>query len=101
MELYGLVQRLVFRASVSLLFGPTFLKRGGRDRLHALFCDFDGGFEMAASPVPHVLQPRFVAARRRLLAALRCAVQGFGWMVRVLLSAYGERATRSARNPSW
>ncbi|PRW32663.1 24-hydroxycholesterol 7-alpha-hydroxylase [Chlorella sorokiniana] len=40
-------------------------------RLQDAFFAFEGGFEMAASPLPHLLQPRFLAARRTLLAALR------------------------------
>ncbi|EFN50765.1 hypothetical protein CHLNCDRAFT_142513 [Chlorella variabilis] len=40
-------------------------------RLQQTFFVFEAGFELAASPVPHLLQPRFLAARRRLLAALR------------------------------
>lgn len=41
-------------------------------RLQADFFAFEEGFELAASPVPHILQPRFLGARRRLVAALRC-----------------------------
>lgn len=93
LELSGTVQRLVFHSSVALLFGPRFLglpdgaaqpeqaAGGGHgkskgtqraDRLRQDFFAFEAGFELAASPVPHLLQPRFLAARRRLLAALRC-----------------------------
>ena len=42
-------------------------------RLQDAFFAFEAGFELAASPVPHLLQPRFLAARRALLRALRCA----------------------------
>lgn len=42
-------------------------------RLQDAFFAFEAGFELAASPVPHLLQPRFLAARRTLLRALRCA----------------------------
>jgi hypothetical protein len=101
LELSGALQRLVFHSSVALLFGPRFLgppdelaqpkpaadgggevsgggssSNGGgmrrADRLRQAFFAFEAGFELAASPVPHALQPSFLAARRRLLAALRC-----------------------------
>ena len=49
------------------------------------FFAFEAGFELAASPVPHALQPRFLAARRRLLAALRCAPPGPGRLLAALL----------------
>ena len=39
--------------------------------LAATFFEFEEGFELSASPVPHIFQPRFLRARRRLLAALR------------------------------
>jgi hypothetical protein len=42
------------------------------EQLQRDFFAFEAGFELAASPVPHILQPGFLAARRRLLAALRC-----------------------------
>ena len=45
----------------------------GVGRVSALQRDFElfnEGFELAASPLPAFLQPRFLAARRRLLAAL-------------------------------
>jgi len=40
-------------------------------QLQDTFFVFEEGFELAASPLPHILQPRFLAARRRLLAELR------------------------------
>ena len=40
-------------------------------RIQDDFFAFEAAFEMAASPLPHLFQPRFLAARRRLLAALR------------------------------
>ncbi|KAL4855710.1 25-hydroxycholesterol 7-alpha-hydroxylase [Chlorella vulgaris] len=43
------------------------------EQLQRDFFVFEAGFELAASPVPHILQPGFLAARRRLLAALRTA----------------------------
>ena len=45
--------------------------RSRAQRLQDAFFAFEGGFEMAASPLPHLLQPRFLAARRTLVAALR------------------------------
>ncbi|KAL4421354.1 hypothetical protein ABPG75_010645 [Micractinium tetrahymenae] len=44
-------------------------------RLQEDFFAFEEGFELAASPVPHLLQPRFLAACRRLVAALRESFQ--------------------------
>ncbi|KAG2434321.1 hypothetical protein HYH02_012343 [Chlamydomonas schloesseri] len=45
----------------------------GIHRLARDFFAFEDGFELAASPVPHALQPEFTGARRRLLALLAAA----------------------------
>ena len=97
-DLVAAIKALVFEASVGALFGTAFLGEGcssqGQQRpqqvagdgpssssgsssraaqLQRDFFLFEEGFELAASPVPHLLQPRWLAARRRLLASLRCA----------------------------
>lgn len=71
-ELWEAVASTFFAASVSALFGPAFLDVHGAERLQAAFYDFED-IELAASPVPHWLQPRFCAARKHLLDAFRCA----------------------------
>lgn len=47
----------------------SFRKRDFR----TLMCVFSESRQMAASPIPHFLQPKFLAARRHLLARLRTA----------------------------
>jgi cytochrome P450 len=69
-DLWPRARTLVFRAAGGALFGEPFFARHGADRLLSLFLDFEGAFERAASPVPHLLLPRFVKARSALLAAL-------------------------------
>ena len=54
------------------LIGRPFLEAHGAERLQRAFYDFED-IELAASPVPHWLQPRFSAARRDLLQAFKCA----------------------------
>lgn len=100
LELVGEMKTLVFQASVGALLGEAFLwgeqpqscstesshdgsNSGGGGApasaaaaAHALglqqdFFAFEEGFELAASPLPHMFQPKFLAARRRLVAALR------------------------------
>ncbi|KAJ9527737.1 hypothetical protein QJQ45_000431 [Haematococcus lacustris] len=82
-ELYSAVRRLVFLASVEVLFGAPFMdslawdSSGGLAEgplaLEAAFFSFEAGFELAASPVPHMFQPGFIQARSQLLAWLRAA----------------------------
>jgi cytochrome P450 len=76
MELYAAVQSLLFPAAVEALFGPAFLQCHGAPALQAAFFEFEGGFELAASPVPHLLQPRFRRARAALLRALTASYRG-------------------------
>lgn len=71
LELYSAVQDLLFPAAVESLFGPHFLPAHGREKLQAAFFAFEKKFELAASPVPHLLQPGFKGARATLLTALR------------------------------
>lgn len=67
----GALERLLWEAAVPALFGERFWARAGGAALRPMFAAFEAGFELAASPLPHVLQPRFRAARRALLEALR------------------------------
>ena len=67
----GVVKRLMFAAALDTLFGPHFGQLHGAAALQRAFHNFDDGFELAASPVPHALQLRFTRARRALLEAFR------------------------------
>ena len=58
-------------AAVPALFGARFWARAGAPRCGRRLRRSEAGFELAASPLPHALQPRFRAARRALLEALR------------------------------
>lgn len=77
-DLWKLVKGLTFRSSVDALFGPRFLKELGGGGLQDTFWRFEQGFEMAASPLPHVLQPTFRHARASLLEAFRCGAPAGG-----------------------
>ena len=70
-ELLQGVKDLLFRPTVAALFGKAFCARHGAAALQAAFFAFEAGFELAASPLPHFLQPGFCAARRTLLRAFR------------------------------
>jgi len=65
------VKQLLFDSVAALLFGEAFLAAHGSRKLRAAFFNFEEAFELAASPMPHVLQPRFCRARTALLAAFR------------------------------
>ena len=67
----GALEELLWEASVPAVFGARFWARAGGAALRPMFAAFEAGFELAASPLPHALQPRFCAARRALLEALR------------------------------
>ena len=71
-DLLELIKDMVFQPTVELLYGAAFVA-GQEDmaQLQQAFFDFEAGFELAASPVPHVLQCNFTAARRYLLACFR------------------------------
>lgn len=71
-DLLELIKDMVFQPTVELLYGAAFVA-GQEDmaRLQQAFFDFEAGFELAASPVPHVLQCNFCAARRYLLSCFR------------------------------
>ncbi len=70
-DLTEVVCDVLFGAATGTLFGDGFLNRHGRGALQAAFQTFESGFELAASPVPYVLQPGFCRARRFLVNALR------------------------------
>jgi 24-hydroxycholesterol 7alpha-hydroxylase len=70
LELSEAVAKLVFSASVEALFGAVFLQRHGEGYLYQAFFEFEECFELAASPIPHFLQPKFKKARRKLLEAI-------------------------------
>lgn len=71
MELVGALEELLWEAAVPALFGARFWARAGGRALRPMFAAFEAAFELAASPLPHALQPRFRAARHALLEALR------------------------------
>lgn len=53
-----------------MLFGAPFFARHGLQRVQRAFLDFEGAFEVAASPIPHLLLPKFRASRTALLKML-------------------------------
>ena len=65
------VKDLVFGPTVEVLYGAAFVAAQDMERLQQAFFDFEAGFELAASPVPHLLQRSFCSARRHLLKMLR------------------------------
>ena len=71
-DLLATLRDLLFYPTVAVLFGEPFCDRHGPARLQQALFAFEAGFELAASPVPHCLQPGFCRARRTLLAAFRC-----------------------------
>lgn len=74
MDLLELIKDMVFQPTVELLYGAAFVAaQKDMMRLQQAFFEFEAGFELAASPVPHVLQCTFCAARRDLLACCRRA----------------------------
>lgn len=72
-DLLETVKTSLFHTVCRLLFGPAFVAAHGSKALRAAFFDFEEAFELAASPLPHLLQPKFCRARRTLLTAFRCA----------------------------
>lgn len=71
-ELFGAVRMVVFRAAVDVLFGLDLsVIAGGAERLEDTFFEFEEAFELAASPWPHALQPRFTKSRTLLLTWLK------------------------------
>ncbi len=75
------MKTVLFPAAMETLFGPAFLREHGADSLADAYFAFDGGFELAASPVPQWVQPRWCWARHTLLQAFRwglhCACRSY------------------------
>ncbi len=65
------VKEVLFAPTVQALFGAEFCSRHGPAALADAFFGFESGFELAASPLPHILQRSFSASRSRLLANFR------------------------------
>ncbi len=79
MDLYLSIRRLVFGAGVETLFGPKAFEFESETDLEETFYAFECGFELAASPVPHALQPVFCQAREGLLKWLADGSQRDGF----------------------
>ncbi|CAL8466371.1 g5907 [Coccomyxa elongata] len=73
-SLMEVVQDMVFEPTVATLFGARFCGRHKLTALRDAFFKFESGFELAASPLPHLLQRSFCAARSHLLSAFRVSV---------------------------
>ncbi|CAL5225964.1 g8766 [Coccomyxa viridis] len=65
------IKNLVFEPTVKMLYGGAFVAAQDMVRLQQAFFDFEAGFELAASPVPHTLQRSFCSARTHLLTVFR------------------------------
>ncbi|KAK9866545.1 hypothetical protein WJX84_008214 [Apatococcus fuscideae] len=70
-DLMETVSQVLTPAAIRMLFGAAFLERHGTQAVLRAFATFESGFELAASPVPHWLQPGWRRARAWLLSALR------------------------------
>ncbi|EIE20039.1 hypothetical protein COCSUDRAFT_83555 [Coccomyxa subellipsoidea C-169] len=68
------VKEVLFAPTVQALFGAEFCSRHGPAALADAFFKFESGFELAASPLPHILQRSFSASRARLLASFRASL---------------------------
>ena len=68
------IKKILFPAALESIFGAAFLRHHGSERLQKAFFAFEEGFELAASPVPHFLQPSFCKGRQALLEAFRWVV---------------------------
>ncbi|KAI8474677.1 MAG: cytochrome P450 [Monoraphidium minutum] len=73
-ELWAASKALVFQSAGRQLFGRAFFDRWGGDRLQSTFFVFEEHFEIAASPVPHLLLPAFRRSRADLLRMLRASI---------------------------
>ena len=71
MDLLEIVKASLFAPVARLLYGHVFVSAHGSAALQKAFYAFEETFELAASPVPHVLQRRFCRTRRFLLTAFR------------------------------
>ena len=66
------IKDILFPAAVESVFGGAFLQHHSTACLQQAFLKFEEGFELAASPLPHFLQPSFCEAKKTLLEAFRC-----------------------------
>eukprot|EP00878_Enallax_costatus_P026804 GHUV01028803.1.p1 GENE.GHUV01028803.1~~GHUV01028803.1.p1 ORF type:complete len:247 (+),score=65.51 GHUV01028803.1:153-893(+) len=66
-ELWSACQSLVFSCAGQVLFGKQFFQRHGLEEVLKTFLTFEENFEVAASPIPHLLLFQFRAARAKLL----------------------------------
>eukprot|EP00899_Mesostigma_viride_P012988 jgi/Mesvir1/21690/Mv04110-RA.1 len=73
-DLVEMVATTMFHASLETLFGARFCKRHGHDAIYREFLTFEGYFELAASPCPHLFLPRFRKARSWLLSAFAASL---------------------------
>ena len=71
-DLMQCIKDILFPAAMESIFGAAFLQHHSTARLQQAFFKFEEGFELAASPMPHLLQPSFCQGKRTLLEALRC-----------------------------
>jgi len=69
--LLDMVKDMVFQPTVEVLYGTAFVTAQDMAHLERSFFNFEAGFELAASPVPHIVQRAFSAARKHLLAVFR------------------------------
>ena len=96
-DLKSSIEKLIFEASVTALFGAQFLERHGADKIRTAFFQFESRFELAASPIPHVFQPKFKAVRATLLSALKISYENGDFNDG---SVVGQLITASAMTPS-
>ena len=68
------IKKILFPAALKSIFGAAFLDSHGSEPIQKAFFAFEEGFELAASPLPHFLQPSFCQGRQALLEAFRWAV---------------------------
>lgn len=68
------IKKILFPVALKSVFGAAFLDSHGSEPIQKAFFAFEEGFELAASPLPHFLQPSFCQGRQALLEAFRWAV---------------------------
>ena len=73
-DLMACIKQILFPAALKSIFGAAFLGYHGSEQLQKAFFAFAEGFELAASHLPHFLQPSFCQGRRALLEAFRFVV---------------------------
>eukprot|EP00879_Flechtneria_rotunda_P018291 GHRR01019188.1.p1 GENE.GHRR01019188.1~~GHRR01019188.1.p1 ORF type:complete len:508 (+),score=214.12 GHRR01019188.1:966-2489(+) len=91
-ELWESCQQLVFDCAAQVLFGTRFFQRHGLTDVRQSFLVFEEQFEVAASPVPHLLLPKFRKAKHQLLSMFKASLAAGdfkGTMVGQLLAGCG------------